>query len=191
MWLLDRPLVSLRVGRALVSAATAAAALALAVPAAAQQEALRAALKKALPEAPVSSVQRTPYGGLFEVTVGTDIYYVDEKASFVLAGPLIDLATKANITELRQRELLRLDFASLPLEHAIRITRGRVASPLTLRIATAGLPGLRRRAVSATKVAASARSASPNPSVSPGRAPPVSSAAKVAGKSESPTAECR
>ena len=98
-------------------------ALGLAVPALAQEDKVRAALKKALPEAPIDSVRKTPYG-LYEITIGTDVYYTDEKASYVLMGQLVDLNTKTNVTELRQRELMKIDFASLPLDRAIKIVRG-------------------------------------------------------------------
>ena len=99
-------------------------ALALALPALAQEEKVRAALKKALPEAPVDTVRKTPYGGLYEVVIGGDVFYVDEKASFVLMGSLVDLGTKQNVTELRQRELQKIDFASLPFDRAFKIVRG-------------------------------------------------------------------
>jgi thiol:disulfide interchange protein DsbC len=99
-------------------------AVALALPALAQEEKVRAALKKVLPDAPIDSVRKTTYGGLYEITIGSDVYYVDEKASFVLMGSLVDLNTKQNMTELRQRELLKIDFASLPLDHAFKIVRG-------------------------------------------------------------------
>ena len=99
-------------------------ALAVAVPALAQEDKVRAALKKVIPDAPIDSVKKTPYGGLYEITIGTDVYYVDDKASFVLMGSLIDLNTKTNMTEQRQRELLKIDFASLPLDRAFKIVRG-------------------------------------------------------------------
>jgi thiol:disulfide interchange protein DsbC len=99
-------------------------ATALVLPALAQEDKVRAALKKSLPDAPIDSVKKTPYGGLYEVTMGSDIYYVDEKATFVVMGSLVDLNTKQNVTELRQRELLKVDFAALPLDHAFKIVRG-------------------------------------------------------------------
>jgi thiol:disulfide interchange protein DsbC len=99
-------------------------ALALALPALAQEDKVRAALKKVLPDAPIDSIRKTSYGGLYEITIGTDVYYVDEKATFVLMGSLVDLNTKQNVTELRQRELQKIDFASLPLDRAFKIVRG-------------------------------------------------------------------
>ena len=99
-------------------------ATALVLPALAQEDKVRAALKKVLPDAPIDSVKKTPYGGLYEVVIGSDVYYVDEKASFVVMGSLVDLNTKQNVTEVRQRELLKVDFAALPLERAFKIVRG-------------------------------------------------------------------
>ncbi len=108
----------------LIRTCLAVLALALAVPALAQEDKVRAALKKSLPEAPIDSIRKTPYGGLYEITSGTGIYYTDEKAAVALVGSLVDLVTKTNMTELRQRELNRIDFASLPLDRAFKIVRG-------------------------------------------------------------------
>ena len=99
-------------------------ALALAMPALAQEDKVRAALKKVIPDAPVDTVRKTPYGNLYEVVIGGDVFYVDDKATFVLMGSLVDLNTKTNVTELRQRELQKIDFASLPLDRAFKIVRG-------------------------------------------------------------------
>ena len=48
-------------------------ALALALPALAQEDRVRAALKKVLPEAPIHTIRKTSYGGLYEVTIGADV----------------------------------------------------------------------------------------------------------------------
>jgi thiol:disulfide interchange protein DsbC len=105
--------------------ATLAAAAGLALPAAAQDiDKVKAALKKNIAEATIDSVRKLPYGGLFEVIVGGDIFYTDETASFLVVGSLIDLKTKENITELRTRQLNKVDFAKLPFDSAIKIVRG-------------------------------------------------------------------
>jgi thiol:disulfide interchange protein DsbC len=69
-------------------------------------------------------VRKVPYGGLYEVVVGSDIFYTDEKGSFLVVGAIVDLKTKENITETRGRVLNKVDFASLPLDSAIKIVRG-------------------------------------------------------------------
>jgi thiol:disulfide interchange protein DsbC len=102
--------------------------LLFAAPVAAQQdpaaERLKAELKKKVPEASVDVVRKVPYGGLYEVVVGSEIFYTDEKASYLLLGSIVDLKTRENVTELRMRQLNKVDFASLPLENAIKIVRG-------------------------------------------------------------------
>ena len=85
---------------------------------------IKAELKKKVPEAPVSGVRKIPYSNLYEVTVGTEIIYTDDKASFLLLGSIVDLRSKENITEARLRQLTAVKFEELPLERAIKIVRG-------------------------------------------------------------------
>jgi len=106
--------------------ASLALACALAIPAQAQQEErIKAEIKKNAPEATVESVRKITYGAnLYEVIVGGDIYYTDDTGSFIIGGPLIDLKTKTNVTELRMRQVNAVKWSELPLEDAIKITRG-------------------------------------------------------------------
>ncbi|BDD92491.1 thiol:disulfide interchange protein DsbC [Pandoraea sp. NE5] len=87
---------------------------------------VKAAVQKTLgAEAPVKSVARTPIPGLFEVAVGGDILYADEKAKYVIVGGnLVDTKTRQNLTEARQSELNKIDFAKLPLDRAIKYVKG-------------------------------------------------------------------
>jgi thiol:disulfide interchange protein DsbC len=87
-------------------------------------ERIKAELKKKLPEAPVDSVRKTAYGNLYEVIAAGEIIYTDEKATFILVGPIVDLKTKENVTEARLRQVNAVKFESLPLENAIKIVRG-------------------------------------------------------------------
>ena len=106
--------------------AALALAAAIAFPALAQQEEkVKAALKKNVPEAPVDSVRKTSYGGLYEVILGGEIYYTDETGNFIISGSLIDLKTKQNVTEARLRVVNAIKWSDLPLDQAIKITRGK------------------------------------------------------------------
>jgi thiol:disulfide interchange protein DsbC len=102
--------------------------LLLAAAAAAQQdpaaERVKAELKKKIPEATVDVIRKVPYGGLYEVVVGSEIFYTDEKASYLLLGSIVDMKTNQNVTELRMRQLNKIDFAALPFDDAIKIVRG-------------------------------------------------------------------
>jgi thiol:disulfide interchange protein DsbC len=108
---------------------SAAAALVFALPfalAASAQDAdkVKAALKKTIPEVPVDSVRKTPYLGLYEVIVGGEIYYTDDKGEFLIMGSIVNLKTKENVTELRHRQLNKVAFNDLPLDTAFKIVRG-------------------------------------------------------------------
>ena len=102
--------------------------LLLAIPAGAQQDAvaerIRAELKKKIPEAQVDSVRKVPYGNLYEVVVGSELFYTDDKASFIVLGSIVDMKTRENVSELRMRQLNRVAFDTLPLDQAIKIVRG-------------------------------------------------------------------
>jgi thiol:disulfide interchange protein DsbC len=99
--------------------------LLLALPSLAQDiDQVKAGLRKKFPEAPVDSVRKVPYGNLYEVLSGGEIFYTDDKTSFLLLGALIDTRTKENVTDLRMRLVNAIKFEDLPLEHAIKIVRG-------------------------------------------------------------------
>ena len=76
-------------------------------------------VKKAV-EARLGKVERiikAPMAGMWEVTVDGQIFYADDKGSFVLIGNLLDMKTGKNITAERQ-------FNSLPLDLAVKQVRG-------------------------------------------------------------------
>lgn len=63
-------------------------------------------------------------GGLFEVLVGGELYYVDQDVTFVIAGRMFDARTREDLTQKRLDTALRVDLKSLPLERAVKTTRG-------------------------------------------------------------------
>ena len=106
-----------------LAAALFAAVLAFAAQAQ-EPEAIKAALKKKFPDAPVDAVRKVPYGNLYEVLGAGELFYTDDKTSFLLVGSLIDTRTKENVTELRMRQVNAVKFETLPLDSAIKIVRG-------------------------------------------------------------------
>ncbi len=108
----------------LFAATAAAALLALSAQAQVTPEQIKAELRKKVPEAPVESVRKVPYGNLYEVVAGGEIFYTDDKATFITLGPLIDLKTKENVTEARLREVNAVKFEALNFGNAIKIVRG-------------------------------------------------------------------
>jgi thiol:disulfide interchange protein DsbC len=91
----------------------------------ADEASVKKAVEAAYPKFKVEKVTKTPYAGLYEVFMGGQIIYTDEKLTFLIAeGRLVDPKTKKDITGERLEELTKIDFASLPLEQAIKVVKG-------------------------------------------------------------------
>ena len=91
----------------------------------ADEASLKKAVEAAYPKFKVDKVTKTPYAGLYEIFMGGQIIYTDEKLTFLIAeGHLVDPKTKKDITSERLEELTKIDFASLPLEQAIKVVKG-------------------------------------------------------------------
>lgn len=74
--------------------------------------------------AKVDSVTRTPYSGLFEVRIGSDIVYTDEKAQYLFVGRVLDAKTYQDYTKARVDEISKIKFADLPLASAMKTVKG-------------------------------------------------------------------
>jgi thiol:disulfide interchange protein DsbC len=72
----------------------------------------------------VESVTKTPYFGLYELLVGDEIIYTDEKVTYIFNGSVIDAKTRRNLTEERLQKLSVIKFEDLPLDIAIKQVRG-------------------------------------------------------------------
>ncbi len=91
----------------------------------ADEASLKKALEMAYPKFKIESVVKTPYTGLYEVFMGGQIIYTDEKHTFLIAeGRLVDPKTKKDITGERMEELTKIDFNTLPLDQAIKVVKG-------------------------------------------------------------------
>ena len=73
----------------------------------------------------VQAIHPSPIAGLYEVVVsGKQVIYTDAQANYMLVGDLIDINQRKSLTDERSTELNKVDFASLPLEMAIKEVRG-------------------------------------------------------------------
>jgi len=123
-----------RVNRRRVAAMTAAATLAFAclgtlLPTLAHADATTDALKATLQmklsgQASVTDVRKSPINGLYEVTVGKQIFYSDPTGRYLLLGNIRDTNTGDDLTQARVDQLNKIDFASLPLKDAVKVVRG-------------------------------------------------------------------
>lgn len=72
----------------------------------------------------VDSVAKTPYSGLYEVQVGNDIFYTDEKAHYLFVGNVMNLDTHQNLTKAKVDKISRVKLTELPLELALKQVNG-------------------------------------------------------------------
>jgi thiol:disulfide interchange protein DsbC len=102
-----------------------AATLMAAATAQANEAVIRKALTQQFPGASISSVSKTPYSGLFEVYLDGQLIYTDAKAQYVFAGDIIDLKSRANLTQARLNKLQAVNWDSLPLNNALKTVKGK------------------------------------------------------------------
>lgn len=72
----------------------------------------------------VDSVRKSGVLGLYEVNLGGELIYTDEKVNYLISGEIIDAKTKKNITQERLAKLMTINFSELPLDQAVKIVRG-------------------------------------------------------------------
>lgn len=65
----------------------------------ADEDAIRQALAKSMPSVKVGSVIPSQINGLYEVTVGGNIFYVSDDGKYLVQGHLVDIAARTDLTE--------------------------------------------------------------------------------------------
>ncbi|MFN0317212.1 MAG: DsbC family protein [Burkholderiales bacterium] len=93
----------------------------------ADEDSVKKGFTAKFPKAPVQSVTKIPNIDLYEVIIGTDVYYTDDKVQYLFEGSLINLKTEQNLTAERQRELKETPIAwnDLPLDLALKKVKGK------------------------------------------------------------------
>ena len=88
---------------------------------------------------PIDEISRTPIPGLFEVRVGQEILYSDDKGDYMIFpsqdqsdGHIIDTRTKTDITGQKLDKLTGFDVAKLPFKDAIVFKQGSGARRLVV-----------------------------------------------------------
>jgi thiol:disulfide interchange protein DsbC len=85
---------------------------------------IRATLHERFPEVQVVSVSAAGVSGLYEVVTSAEIVYTDVNAEHLITGRIVDTRTRLDLTAERWDVLHAIDFASLPLDLAIKEVRG-------------------------------------------------------------------
>ncbi len=96
----------------------------LCLPALADEAAIRKNLAERLQLSKIDEINKSPIPGLYEVRVGSDIFYTDEQANHLLQGQLFDTKQRKNLTEERIEKLTAINPKELPLADAMVVVRG-------------------------------------------------------------------
>jgi len=99
----------------------------------ADDNAIRKNIAERFPDWPkIDEITKTPIAGLYEIRLGTDVFYTDEQGNHLIEGALIETKTRNNLTEARVNKLTAIDFAALPLKDAIVWKQGTGARKLVI-----------------------------------------------------------
>ena len=99
----------------------------------AQEAVLRKNLAERLPDFPkIDEISKSAIPGLYELRIGSEILYTDERGDHVIEGSIIDTRTRSNLTQARIDKITAIDFAALPLKDAIVWKQGTGARKLVV-----------------------------------------------------------
>jgi thiol:disulfide interchange protein DsbC len=99
----------------------------------AQEAVIRKNIAERLPNFPkIDDISPTPVAGVYELRIGSDVFYSDEQGKHLIQGQLIDTLTKINLTQARIDKLTAINFASLPLKDAVVSKQGTGARKLVV-----------------------------------------------------------
>ncbi len=72
----------------------------------------------------IDAIRATPYAGLYEIRIGSEIRYTDKTGTYLFAGHIFNLKTKEDVTQARIDDISRIKFSELPLELALKTVKG-------------------------------------------------------------------
>lgn len=85
---------------------------------------LKKMIEASYPKYKVESIKKTSYSGLYEVFMGGQIIYTDEKFSFLIAeGRIVDPKTKKDLTGERLEDLTKIDFHRSLLPQRLKLSK--------------------------------------------------------------------
>jgi thiol:disulfide interchange protein DsbC len=76
------------------------------------------------PTAKPEAVRKVGNFNLYEIQLGGDLLYTDEKVTYLINGDILDIKAKKNLTEERKQKLSQVKFSELPLDMAVKQVKG-------------------------------------------------------------------
>lgn len=94
---------------------------------------IRKTLAERLPQLPkIDEISATPFPGLYEIRIGTEVMYSDAKGDYLIQGALFDTALRRDLTAARIDKLTAIDVSKLPLKDAMVVKQGSGARTLVV-----------------------------------------------------------
>lgn len=81
-------------------------------------------LQTLYPQTHFNSVSETPLNGIYEVTMGNNIAYVQEDGRYFIFGALYDMQSQKDLTAQSRNKLSAAQFSELPFANAITVKKG-------------------------------------------------------------------
>lgn len=76
------------------------------------------------PGVKADGVRKIGIGNLYEIQIGGELLYTDEKVSYLMTGDVLDVKARKNLTDERKQKLSQIKFSDLPLELAAKQVKG-------------------------------------------------------------------
>ena len=81
-------------------------------------------LQARIPRITIEKVQPSQWPWLYEVITDGELFYTDATGDYLFYGKVMDTRTREDLTAKRWNELLKVDFASLPFNLAMKQVKG-------------------------------------------------------------------
>ena len=105
----------------------------IAAPAGAQEAVIRKAIAERMPSFPkIDEVTKTAIPGIYELRIGNEVVYSDQRGEHLIQGELLETRTGVNITEARLDKLTAIDVTKLNYKDAIVWKQGTGARTLVV-----------------------------------------------------------
>jgi len=85
----------------------------------ADEAAIRGSIAKSMPTMKIDSIKPSEVKGLYEVIVGSNIFYVSEDGKYLLQGRLVDVAARRDLTEEKLNGTRKLAIEKIGQENMI------------------------------------------------------------------------
>lgn len=89
------------------------------------EDEIRKSFADSMPEIKLGTITKLPYGDFYQVVVnGFNIVYTDGKGEVAIAGTMLQLKGKINLTQMEKEKITVVDVSKLPLDKAIVRVKG-------------------------------------------------------------------